>query len=90
MLFISQVSFACCSVPLFLLFVLLLITTVGPEAAKILRGKGYTGLIVGLSGLTHVDDIEHFKLSGADVVLTKPLKFAVMDVLVKEYIKTRL
>lgn len=65
-------------------------TTVGPEATKILRGKGYTGLIVGLSGLTHVDDIEHFKQSGADVVLTKPLKFAIMDVLVKEYIKTRL
>lgn len=62
----------------------------GPEAAKIMRGKGFTGLIVGLSGLTHADDIENFKKSGADVVLTKPLKFAIMDVLVKEFIKTRL
>lgn len=55
-----------------------------------MRGKGFTGLIVGLSGLTHADDIENFKKSGADVVLTKPLKFAIMDVLVKEFIKTRL
>lgn len=45
---------------------------------------------MGLSGLTHADDIEDFKKSGADVVLTKPLKFDIMDVLVRDYIKTRL
>jgi CheY-like chemotaxis protein len=45
----------------------------GPSAAHILRGEGYKGLIVGITGNALPDDKEYYLGCGADIVLTKPV-----------------
>ena len=46
----------------------------GAEATKAVRERRYAGLIVGVSGNTLAEDVEHFIAHGADDVLPKPLK----------------
>ena len=45
----------------------------GLLATKSARDLGFIGLIVGLTGNVMTDDINRFKMSGADYVLSKPL-----------------
>ena len=45
----------------------------GPDAAAELRHLGYTGLIVGMTGVSMPKYIEHFLNQGANEVLEKPL-----------------
>ena len=44
----------------------------GPKATKIIRGLGYKGKILGVTGNALLDDINIFLAHGADKVLTKP------------------
>ena len=46
----------------------------GPTATVEIRRLGFTGLLVGLTGQLHTEDIEVFLKSGADKVLGKPLQ----------------
>jgi CheY-like chemotaxis protein len=47
----------------------------GPQAAHVLRQElGYQGILIGLTGNALPADIEHFKSSGLDYLLLKPLK----------------
>ena len=46
----------------------------GMDAVARLRSLGYEGLIVGLTGNGHDDDISAFKGHGADFVIVKPMK----------------
>jgi CheY-like chemotaxis protein len=45
----------------------------GPEATKCARQNGYKGIIYGVTGNSHYDQIEHFKKSGANEIFEKPL-----------------
>ena len=45
----------------------------GPTATKALRAMGYDGLIIGVTGNAHTEDIETFLKAGVNKVLTKPL-----------------
>jgi CheY-like chemotaxis protein len=45
----------------------------GPEATLRARKCGYTGLIFGVTGNTHQDQIQNFLNSGANQVFEKPL-----------------
>lgn len=58
----------------------------GSEATKAIRARGYRGLIVGLTGHTLAADVEHFKDSGVDVVLSKPLKLDALIEVVATYL----
>ena len=51
----------------------------GPDATYEIRKLGYTGLIIGVTGNTILCDIEHFKLSGANDVLAKPLNMEKLE-----------
>ena len=50
-----------------------------------MRKKGYSGLIVGLTGDTGEEDVKHFKSHGADNVLPKPFNIDELDDIVKEF-----
>jgi CheY-like chemotaxis protein len=45
----------------------------GPVATKIARANGYQGLIFGVTGNAHFDQIENFLQSGANEIFEKPL-----------------
>lgn len=54
----------------------------GPEAAAAIRSLGYTGLIVAVSGNVLDEDVLHFKRSGANSFISKPLDLSkIQDVL---------
>jgi len=44
----------------------------GPKATRLIRGLGYKGKILGVTGNALADDINVFISHGADKVLTKP------------------
>lgn len=46
----------------------------GPETASEIRRKGWRVFIVGITGNTFTEDVEHFRSCGADAVLPKPVK----------------
>ena len=46
-----------------------------------LRQRGFTGLIVGVTGHVFEDDVAAFLEAGADLVLAKPLKVAKLQML---------
>ena len=48
----------------------------GPSAARVIRAKGYKGLIVGVTGHMLKEDVERFLAHGADKVLAKPVNIA--------------
>ena len=45
----------------------------GPEACKIIRGIGYTGIVIGLSGNVLDDDVTNYLNSGANYFMSKPI-----------------
>jgi CheY-like chemotaxis protein len=47
----------------------------GPEAVKAIRKLGYSGMILGVSGVMD-DDVHYFIESGANLVLCKPISLA--------------
>jgi CheY-like chemotaxis protein len=51
----------------------------GPEAASILRKRGFCGIICGVTGNVRKEDLERFLSSGANFVLPKPLDLKVED-----------
>lgn len=48
----------------------------GPPAVKSIKDAGYTGLVVGVSGLSDEIDKQAFIQAGADGCVTKPLSIA--------------
>jgi CheY-like chemotaxis protein len=61
----------------------------GPQAAQALRAKGYTGVLIGVTGHAQPADIQEFKQCGADAVLAKPLKFEVLTNLVRDILSSK-
>jgi CheY-like chemotaxis protein len=51
----------------------------GPEAASILRKRGFCGIICGVTGNVSKEDLERFLSSGANFVLPKPLDMKVEE-----------
>jgi CheY-like chemotaxis protein len=51
----------------------------GPDAASILRKRGFCGIICGVTGNVLKEDLERFLSSGANFVLPKPLDLKVED-----------
>ena len=45
----------------------------GPTATRAIRGLGYRGIVIGITGTSSPQDLEIFSASGADLVMTKPL-----------------
>lgn len=48
----------------------------GDEASKVLREKGYKGIIIGVTGDAMSDDVERFMRSGIDDIIVKPMSSA--------------
>jgi two-component system, sensor histidine kinase len=51
----------------------------GPNATKIIREKGYTALIIGVTGNVLVEDVEYFTAMGANRVLPKPVNLGAIE-----------
>ena len=51
----------------------------GPTATKLIRGLGFKGLVIGVTGNGLPVDIETFIASGANCVLLKPVNKAKID-----------
>ena len=51
----------------------------GPAATKIMRGLGYTGTVMGVTGNILSEDVEFFRDHGADEVLPKPISMAIIN-----------
>merc|ERR1712023_47489 len=47
----------------------------GASATKLLRSKGFKGIVIGLTGDAMDEDIKTFMSSGADIVMSKPLNY---------------
>ena len=45
----------------------------GNIAAREIRGRGYNGIILGVTGNAVAEDVRNFELAGADMVVIKPL-----------------
>ena len=46
----------------------------GPSTARALKEKGFSGLIIGLTGHAAGNEVDSFVASGADHVFLKPLR----------------
>ena len=57
----------------------------GVTATRILRGRGFSLPIVGVTGNALEEDINNFCLAGANEVLTKPISIAKVERLLKQY-----
>ena len=57
----------------------------GPEAAQEIRALGCDTFIVGITGNLFQEDIAHFKSSGANKVLPKPLKLRLLEDIWHDY-----
>jgi len=55
----------------------------GIEATQLLRTIGYSHLIVGVTGYVLVEDVTEYLSAGADLVLSKPLRSGVLNMLLK-------
>mmetsp|Transcript_2069 Transcript_2069/g.2825 ORF Transcript_2069/g.2825 Transcript_2069/m.2825 type:complete len:110 (+) Transcript_2069:694-1023(+) len=53
----------------------------GVDATKKLREGGYQHLIVGLTGYVLQEDVTEYLMAGADLILSKPLRMDVLDML---------
>jgi CheY-like chemotaxis protein len=51
------------------------------EAVRKLRGKGYSKLVVGVTGNILDEDVANFVSAGADMVLGKPVKINMLKML---------
>lgn len=59
----------------------------GRETAKVLREKGFTGMICGVTGNTTFEDTLRFEAHGATLVLPKPLDLSLFERKVKAFLK---
>lgn len=57
----------------------------GPNATEKIREMGCDVLIIGITGNTLSDDVQHFESKGANKVLAKPVKLDVLENLFVEY-----
>lgn len=57
----------------------------GPTTIENLRQNGYSGLVVGVTGNVLSDQIESFKNSGVNDVLSKPLDVNILLNLLNQY-----
>ena len=57
----------------------------GPTAVQIIRGLGYDGPILGVTGNTLPEQIEDFMQHGADEVVGKPVKLPVLKSTMAEW-----
>ena len=55
----------------------------GLQCTRELRDKGYTNLIIGVTGNTMEEELVEFSNVGADIVLTKPMKPSQLDMLLR-------
>ena len=53
----------------------------GIAATKQLRDKGFKHLIIGVTGYVLEEDVTEYLMAGADLVLSKPLRIDVLDML---------
>ena len=51
----------------------------GPTACKLLRERGYQGVIIGVTGDALSEDVEYYLLQGANKVLTKPVDVGLLE-----------
>ena len=51
----------------------------GLQTARELRGLGYRGIIIGVTGDAQEEDMKAFKAAGADAVLSKPITFRQLE-----------
>lgn len=51
----------------------------GIEATRELRKRGFHKLIVGVTGNAMTDELNDFLNSGADIVITKPMRLQLLD-----------
>ena len=61
----------------------------GPTSVKAMRGLGYNGIIVGLTGNASQSDVNTFVLHGANKVYTKPLNVASFFLYVGRHVELR-
>lgn len=57
----------------------------GPTAIQNIRRKGYNGLVVGVTGNVLNDQIDSFKSSGVDEVLSKPVDINLLLILLNQH-----
>lgn len=57
----------------------------GPTATTVIRGLGYKGVVIGVTGNALPSDIDHFLAHGADRVLTKPMNINDFNDIIKEF-----
>eukprot|EP01042_Synura_sphagnicola_P036891 gene36891-biopygen33454 len=62
----------------------------GATAVTAIRSLGYTGVILGVTGNAFPSDLEKLQASGADSVLTKPLKIDVLNTKLLELLRGEL
>jgi CheY-like chemotaxis protein len=55
----------------------------GLDAVRNLRARGYPYIIVGITGNSMADDLAEYLASGADMVVSKPLKKRTLDMLIQ-------
>lgn len=66
-------------------FALSMTSQTGIECTKKLRAHGYSNIIIGLTGNSMEEELVEFANMGADLVLTKPLKPAALDLLLEHF-----
>eukprot|EP01035_Chromulina_nebulosa_P031469 gene31469-biopygen20214 len=55
----------------------------GLTASRVLRESGFCNLIIGVTGNVFEDDVQEFRMAGADIVLSKPLHLTTLQSLVR-------
>lgn len=60
----------------------------GNETCKILRDKGFKGMICGVTGDTSQKDVDSFLASGASLVLPKPLDMNAFETELRAFLRT--
>jgi DNA-binding response OmpR family regulator len=55
----------------------------GLTASRVLRESGFCNLIIGLTGNVFDDDVLEFRMAGANVVLSKPLRLTTLQSLIR-------
>jgi CheY-like chemotaxis protein len=59
----------------------------GLDAVRNLRARGYPYIIVGITGNSMADDLAEYLASGADMIVSKPLKKRTLDMLIQHIAK---
>ena len=62
----------------------------GLQTTRELRGLGYSGIIIGVTGDAQEEDMKAFKAAGADDVLSKPITFRQLESCLINILRNRL